>query len=88
MGERANNRVVNIYTLTPVADGISLGNGIIMTTQSSGVNNINGMDLMKPFTKEFWDRKGNARRARTLEVLEAYGDSTTILIREAVHKLK
>jgi hypothetical protein len=71
MGERANNRA--IYTFTPVANGISLGND---------------MDLMKPFTKEFWDRKGKARRARTLEVLEPYGDSTTVLIREAVYKLK
>ncbi|KAA6332996.1 hypothetical protein EZS27_018547 [termite gut metagenome] len=33
---------------------------------------ISGLDFMKPFTKEFWDAKGRARRARTLEVLEAY----------------
>lgn len=37
-----------------------------------------GMDLMKPFTREFWDFKGRKRRLRTLEVLRAYGDSVTI----------
>jgi hypothetical protein len=32
------------------------------------------VDLMAPFTKDFWDRKGRKRRARTLEVLQSYGD--------------
>lgn len=39
-------------------------------------------DLTAPFTKDFWDKKGRKRRARTLEVLRNYGDSTTVLIRE------
>lgn len=42
-----------------------------------------GMDLMKPFTREFWDFKGRKRRIRTLEALRAYGDSVTI--REKKH---
>lgn len=37
-----------------------------------------GMDLMKPFTREFWDFKGRKRRARTMEVLKSYGDSITV----------
>ena len=36
-------------------------------------------DFMAPFTKEFWNVKGRKRRARTLEVLKAYGDSITVL---------
>ncbi|MDR0746112.1 MAG: DUF4858 domain-containing protein [Mediterranea sp.] len=32
-------------------------------------------DLMAFFTKDFWDRKGRKRKARTLEVLQNYGDS-------------
>jgi hypothetical protein len=34
---------------------------------------------MTPFTREFWNFKGRKRRARTLEVLKAYGDSITVL---------
>lgn len=41
-------------------------------------------DFMLPFTREFWDFKGKKRRARTLEVLRAYGDSTTVLIKQPV----
>ncbi len=37
-----------------------------------------GLDLMTPFTKDFWDVKGKKRRARTLEVLSTYGDSTAV----------
>ncbi|WP_394707733.1 DUF4858 domain-containing protein [uncultured Bacteroides sp.] len=44
-----------------------------------------GSDLMTPFTKEFWNIKGRKRRARTLEVLRQYGDSTTVLINQALH---
>ena len=45
-------------------------------------------DFMTPFTKEFWNVKGRKRRARTLEVLRAYGDSTTVLIKEPVKVIK
>ena len=43
---------------------------------------------MTPFTREFWNFKGRRRRARTLEVLKAYGDSTTVLIKHPVKELK
>ena len=45
---------------------------------------IGGLDLMTIFTKDFWDKKGRERRARTLEVLKAYGDSTTVLLPEPI----
>lgn len=45
-------------------------------------------DFMTPFTKEFWNVKGRKRRTRTLEVLRAYGDSTTVLIKEPVKAIK
>ena len=44
------------------------------------------VDLMALFTKDFWDRKGRKRRARTLEVLQNYGDSTTIRMKEDIKK--
>ena len=37
-----------------------------------------GHDFMVIFTQEFWNRKIGRRRARTLEVLKAYGDSVTV----------
>lgn len=37
-----------------------------------------GLDMMKVFTRDFWDVKGRKRRARTLEVLKAYGDSLNL----------
>lgn len=44
-------------------------------------------DLMYIFTRECWDVKGRKRRARTLEVLKSYGDSTTVLINHPVWSL-
>ena len=41
-----------------------------------------------PFTKEFWNVKGRKRRARTLEVLRAYGDSITVRGKEPVKTIK
>ena len=41
---------------------------------------IGGFNFMYVFTKDFWDKKGRERRARTLEVLKTYGDSTTVLV--------
>lgn len=40
--------------------------------------NASGIDLMYPFTKEFWNVKGRKRKRRTLQVLQQYGDSTTV----------
>ena len=54
---------------------------------ASGGSGFSG-DFMTPFTKEFWNVKGRKRRARTLEVLRAYGDSTTVLIKEPVKAIK
>ncbi|KAA6325812.1 hypothetical protein EZS27_025013 [termite gut metagenome] len=71
LGERLNGQLVPAYSLEPTAGGISLGNGITVTTTASG-STISGLDLMAPLTKEFWDIKGRARRARTLEVLKNY----------------
>ena len=45
---------------------------------------IGGFNFMYVFTKDFWDKKGRERRARTLEVLKTYGDSTTVLIPKPV----
>lgn len=52
------------------------------TTLSGGT--IGGLDFMTLFTKDFWDKKGRATRERTLEVLKAYGDSTTVLVPHSV----
>lgn len=48
---------------------------------------IGGLDFMAPFTREFWDVKGRKRRARTLEVLRTYGDSTTVLIKQPLRAI-
>lgn len=52
--------------------------------QGTGGSGISGLDLMAPFTREFWNFKGRKRRARTLEILKTYGDSTTVLIKRPV----
>jgi hypothetical protein len=43
-----------------------------------------GLDFMTPFTKEFWNKKARLRRARTIEVLSQYGDSTTVALNRPV----
>ena len=48
---------------------------------------IGGLDLMAVFTKNFWDKKGRDRCERTLEVLRAYGDSTTVLINKPIEQI-
>lgn len=52
------------------------------TPMNSGT--IGDLNLMAIFQKNFWDKKGNERRARTLEVLKAYGDSTTVALPTAI----
>lgn len=69
--ERANNMAVGGWQ---GADGVGAGGGV----------GIGGLDLMVPFTREFWNFKGRKRRARTFEVLKLYGDSTTVLIKQPV----
>lgn len=78
LGERANNMMVNKVQM--VGTGIPLGKGGV--TMNGGT--IGGLNLMAIFEKSFWDKKGNERRARTLEVLKAYGDSTSVGFPEAI----
>lgn len=69
------------------ATGLRYTSTLDGATQISGwrrVGKPTGMDLMTVFTKDFWDRKGRKRRARTLEVLRTYGDSTTVLLKDLV----
>lgn len=59
------------YRVTERANNMAVGSW----QKAAGVG---GMDLMTPFTREFWNFKGKKRRARTLEVLRMYGDSITV----------
>jgi hypothetical protein len=43
-----------------------------------------GHDFSTVFTRDFWDRKGRLRRARTLLVLSQYGDSTTVALNKPI----
>lgn len=80
LGERANGMMVRSYTTTQPVRKVS-NKGATLTG-----NGVGGLDLMTVFTKDFWDKKGRKARARTLEVLKAYGDSTTVLIPHSVHE--
>lgn len=77
--ERANGQFVNSVSMgggIPVTSGVSINGGTI-----------SGLDLMTVFTKDFWDVKGQKRRARTLEVLKHYGDSTAIMFNEPIEQI-
>ena len=52
------------------------------SSEWQSVDRPSGVDLMKLFTKDFWNRKARKRRARTLEVLGSYGDSLTLHLQE------
>lgn len=67
------------YRATERANNMAVGSW----QGASGGSGFSG-DFLAPFTKEFWNVKGRKRRARTLEVLRAYGDSTTVLIKTPV----
>ena len=71
------------YRVTERANNMAVGSW----QGASGGSGFSG-DFMTPFTKELWNVKGRKRRARTLEVLRAYGDSTTVLIKEPVKAIK
>ena len=71
------------YRVTERANNMAVGSW----QGASGGSGFSG-DFMTPFTKESWNVKGRKRRARTLEVLRAYGDSTTVLIKEPVKAIK
>ncbi|NCC10302.1 MAG: DUF4858 domain-containing protein [Bacteroidia bacterium] len=78
LSERANGMSVSVPVMN-VGRNLSLGHGVYI---NGGV--IGGLDLMLPFTKDFWDVKGRERRERTLELLKTYGDSTTVLINRPI----
>lgn len=61
------------YRVTERANNMAVGGW-----QGANGGGISGLDLMTPFTREFGISKYK-RRARTLEVLKAYGDSITVL---------
>lgn len=67
------------YRVTERANNMAVG-----SWQGAGGGGIGNLDLMTPFTREFWNFKGRKRRARTLEVLRTYGDSTTFMIQEPI----
>ena len=71
------------YRMTERANNMAVGN---WQGASGGLGFVG--DFMTPFTKEFWNVKGRKRRARTLEVLRAYGDSVTVRGKEAVKTIK
>lgn len=64
------------FALSAYNSGIALGRRGV-TVQGGAIG---GLDFMTIFTKDFWDKQGRKNRARALEVLKAYGDSTTVLI--------
>ena len=68
------------YMVTERANNMAVG-----SWRSGGGGGIAG-DFMRPFTKDFWNRKAARRRARTLEVLRTYGDSITARRKETIIK--
>ena len=79
LSERANGMMVPTQSMVHTS-AMKLGKSGV--TVNGGT--IGGLDLMTIFTKDFWDKKGRNRRSRTLEVLKAYGDSTTVLLPEPI----
>lgn len=69
------------YRATERANNMAVG-----SWQGAGGVGIGGLDLMLPFTREFWNFKGRKRRARTLEVLRTYGDSITVKRKSLISK--
>lgn len=65
------------YRMTERANNMAVGGWQGVSGKPSGI------DLMTPFTKEFWDYKGRKRRARTLEVLKSLSLPSSLLRKEA-----
>ena len=80
VAERANNMAVGAWKFTP--GSTNLGNSNVYT-HLSGFG-VGGLDFNAVFTREFWDKSIDKRRARTLEVLSQYGDSTTAHINQPI----
>lgn len=75
--DRVNNMSVGAWQATPGSNNI--GNSRFYTGPGVGLG-IGGLDFNAISTREFWDKSIGRRRARTLEVLRQYGDSTTVNI--------
>lgn len=84
LSERANGMMVNSVVM---GGGIPLYSGGKASRVTLNGGTISGLDLMTAFTKDFWSKKGQDRRARTLEVLKAYGDSTTVLMNKPIEQI-
>lgn len=69
------------YRVTERANNMAVGSW--QSAGGGGGAGIGGLNLMAPFTREFWDIKGRKRRERTLEVLREYGDSITVQMKKA-----
>lgn len=65
------------YRMTERANNMAVGGWQGVSGKPSGI------DLMTPFTKEFWDYKGRKRRARTLEVLKSLSLPSSLPRKEA-----
>lgn len=63
------------YRVTERANGVAVGSWQPANWGSGGT------DLMKVFTKDFWNRRAMKNRKRTLEVLRTYGDSISVMQR-------
>lgn len=61
-----------------------VNNAMTGAWQSIEPNGIGNLDFNRVFTKEFWSKKYRNRRARTWEVLQHYGDSTTVNVPTSV----
>lgn len=55
---------------------------------SSGGAAVSGLDFMVILTRDFWNPKARKRRARTLEVLQGYGDSVVAKLPVPVQELE
>ncbi len=81
LGERANGMMVNTVVMdAPIP--LFGGSGVYINGGTIG-----RLDLMAVFTKDFWNKTGRDNRARTLEVLRTYGDSTTVLINKPIEQI-
>lgn len=69
----------------PLANRVN--NMAVGSWEPAGGSGLSGNFMMTPFTKDFWDKKGRKRRARTLEILQNYGDSITTQVKEEIKKV-
>ena len=81
--EIRHQRSYSNWARNPMAKGMRKS---LDEIQASGVR-FGGLDLMAVFTKDFWNKTGRDNRARTLEVLRTYGDSTTVLINKPIEQI-